>query len=93
MYMRSQSIQRETLELKSPSLSIYSSSWCNVQLVRTLHCIAGSVPYDGVPIEVLVSISLALTILAVLVTSTGIIFAIVCLIFNFYFRNTTLVNP
>ena len=46
----------------------------------------GIVPYDGVPIEVEVHASLALAVVIYILAAAGVVFAIVCLVFNFAFR-------
>ena len=49
---------------------------------------AGLVPYDGVALEVTKTVNLALVVFCVVIATSGILYAIVCLVFNFYFRNT-----
>lgn len=46
----------------------------------------GLIPYDGVPIEMTETVELPLTVLYSLLATAGIIFAIICLVFNFHFR-------
>ena len=50
----------------------------------------GHVPYDGVPREELVTISLPLTIIVSILNILSIICAGLCLLFNIVFRNTRL---
>ena len=46
------------------------------------------VPYDGVDVnEEVVAVQLSLTVILSLLSCAGIVFSIVCLVFNFYFRN------
>ena len=56
------------------------------KLVYT-HPTDGLIPYDGVPVEEDVSVTLSVTVIFFILSSAGIVFAIVCLIFNFIFRN------
>ncbi|CAI8023404.1 Gamma-aminobutyric acid type B receptor subunit 1 [Geodia barretti] len=47
------------------------------------------VPYDGVTVnEEVLAVHVALTVVLTFLSCAGIIFSIVCLLFNFYFRNT-----
>jgi gamma-aminobutyric acid type B receptor len=46
----------------------------------------GLVPYDGIPTKEFVAIAIPVTVIFVFLASAGIIFAIVCLIFNFIYR-------
>ena len=46
----------------------------------------GGTPYDGVPIEVLETVDPSLTVIFIVLSTFGIVLAIVCLIFNFMFR-------
>lgn len=47
----------------------------------------GLVPYDGVPEEEYVTVGIPVTVVFILLSVAGIIFAVLCLIFNFVFRN------
>ena len=47
----------------------------------------GLVPYDGVPTNKYVTVAIPVTIVYILLSVAGIIFAILCLIFNFVYRN------
>ncbi len=47
----------------------------------------GLVPYDGVPIEETVTVNVSLTVIYTLMATAGIIFTIICLGFNFIFRD------
>ena len=47
----------------------------------------GVIPYDGIPLEVDVSIHLSLTVIFSVLATAGIIFAVACLMFNCIFRN------
>ena len=53
--------------------------------------IAAGRPYDGVPDMVTVAVSVVQTVVFSLLAAAGIVFAVVCLIFNFIFRNRKLV--
>ena len=45
------------------------------------------IPYDGVPIEVVVTVGLSVTVIFLFLATAGIVFAVACLVFNFIFRN------
>lgn len=47
----------------------------------------GLVPYDGVPTEEYVTVGVPVTVVYILLSVIGIIFAVLCLIFNFVYRN------
>ena len=47
----------------------------------------GLVPYDGVPTEEYVTVGVPVTVVYILLSVIGIIFAVLCLIFNFMYRN------
>ena len=47
----------------------------------------GLVPYDGVPGEEYVTVGIPVTVVYILLSVVGIIFAVLCLIFNFVYRN------
>ena len=47
----------------------------------------GGIPYDGVPEEQDVPISVGLTVVVSLLGTAGILFSLACLAFNFHFRN------
>ena len=47
----------------------------------------GIVPYDGVPTEEEVSVDLSLTVVFSILATAGIAFVVICLAFNFIFRN------
>lgn len=46
----------------------------------------GVIPYDGVPTKEFVAVALPVTIVYVFLASVGIIFTIVCLVFNYIYR-------
>ncbi len=46
----------------------------------------GLVPYDGIPVEELTTVALPVTVMYILLASMGIVFAVLCLTFNFIFR-------
>ena len=49
----------------------------------------GGVPYDGVTVnEEVLAVHLGLTVVLIFLSCLGIMFSIVCLLFNFIFRNT-----
>ena len=45
------------------------------------------IPYDGLPNETVDTVNIIQAVIGFLLGAAGIAFAIVCLIFNFYFRN------
>ncbi len=47
----------------------------------------GLIPYDGVPVEQIETVAVSLTVIYSIFATLGISFAIVCLTFNFIFRN------
>ena len=51
------------------------------------HLPGGLIPYDGVPTEKEVSVDLSLTVIFSVLATAGIAFAVVCLVFNFIFRD------
>ncbi len=44
------------------------------------------VPYDGVPTDTIVTIHLAVTITMIIAAAGGVLFTLVCLTYNMYFR-------
>ena len=48
----------------------------------------GMIPYDGVPEMAVATVHISISVIFGLLASVGIAFALICLIFNFYFRNT-----
>ena len=48
--------------------------------------IIGGTPYDGRPVEVIGAVDISLTVIFVVLATAGIVLAIICLIFNFIFR-------
>ena len=46
----------------------------------------GGVPFDGTPREKLQTVHLSVTVIFVVLSSAGIVFAVICVIFNFIFR-------
>ena len=52
-----------------------------------LYLPGGLIPYDGVPTEEVVSVHLSLTVIFSILATAGIAFGVVCLAFNFIFRN------
>ena len=47
---------------------------------------ADGIPNDGIPIEEMVTIALPLTVVFVILATAGLLFTVVCLAFNFIFR-------
>ena len=52
----------------------------------------GLVPYDGVPIKKNVTVHIANTVVITTFASFGVLFAFICLLFNFLFRNSKQVH-
>ena len=48
----------------------------------------GQIPYDGVPVVVIDTVHIGIIIFFGVLIAGGIIFSVICLIFNFYYRNT-----
>lgn len=48
--------------------------------------IIGGIPYDGRPREITETVDVSLTVIFIVLATAGIILAIICLIFNFIFR-------
>ena len=64
-------------------MDIHSSTYDNLYYVYA----DGLVPYDGVPIEETTTVALPVTVSYILLATAGIVFTVVCLTFNFMFRN------
>ena len=54
--------------------------------------ISGLTPHDGVANKAILSVHLVVTVLCSLMATLGVIFAVVCLIFNFIYRNSKYEN-
>ena len=54
--------------------------------------LTGGIPYDGVPVHVLVTVSVPLSVVYYVVATVGIILSVACCAFNFAFRKTKFVN-
>ena len=52
---------------------------------------AEGIPNDGIPVEEVVSVSVALTVVYVILATAGLVFAVVCILFNLLFRQKRLV--
>ena len=48
---------------------------------------AEGIPNDGIPLKDTVTVAFPLTVMFVLLATAGLVFTIVCLAFNFIFRN------
>lgn len=59
----------------------------SIDIELQLLCYIGSIPYDGVPNKETVTVHPAVTSIYIILALGGIVFAIVCLIFNFIYRN------
>ena len=69
---------------------LWSSKMDNLSFVQNtillpLYMIGG-IPYDGKPTEITRTVDISLTVIFIVLSTVGIIFAIICLIFNFVFR-------
>lgn len=51
-----------------------------------VYILADGIPSDGIPIEEVVKVSIALTVVYVMLATAGLVFAAVCLIFTLIFR-------
>ena len=61
---------------------------CNNFMIICEYCILdGVIPYDGIPIKEFVAVAIPVTVIYVVLASTGIIFAMICLVFNYMYRN------
>jgi len=47
---------------------------------------ADGIPYDGVPLEQVVTVHISVTVIVVFLAFCGIILTAACLVFNFVFR-------
>ena len=67
-------------------LCTFILTYVHICLSRSTTISADGTPFDGVPIEEDVTVSVALTVIYGLLATAGIAFTIACLIFNFVFR-------
>ena len=56
-------------------------------------CLADGIPNDGVPIEKVVTVSVALTVVYVVFAVAGLVFTAVCLLFTIIFRDKRQATP
>jgi len=56
------------------------------------HILVG-IPFDGVPVEEVVTVHISATVIIVLLATAGLVFTAVCLIFNFVFRKRKYTCP
>ena len=66
----------ESIQHLSPPLSCF----------HYLTLILVGIPYDGVPVEEVVTVHISATVIIALLATAGLMFTAVCLIFNFVFR-------
>ena len=52
-----------------------------------MNLILAGVPYDGMPTAVIETVHISLTVIFAVLSTIGIVFTIVCLAFNFVFRD------
>jgi hypothetical protein len=45
------------------------------------------IPYDGTPVEIIETVDISLTVIFTVLSTIGIVFTIVCLAFNFIFKD------
>ena len=57
-----------------------------------MHYLSGGVPYDGIPTKDISTVSVALVAVIYVCAAAGVIFAVVCLVFNFIFRKKKYVS-
>jgi gamma-aminobutyric acid type B receptor len=50
------------------------------------------IPYDGVPFKDVVTVSVALTVVYVILATAGLVFAVACILFNIIFREKRLIR-
>lgn len=60
-------------------------------LLRSTITIADGVPYDGVPEEEIVTVHVSVTAVFVFLATAGLVFTVLCLVFNFFYRKKKLV--
>ena len=53
---------------------------------------ADGIPNDGIPLKDTVTVAIPLTVMFILLATAGLVFTIVCLAFNFIFRNKKYVS-
>ena len=57
-----------------------------VTMIHTCINSGGLIPYDGIPTKEYVAVAIPLAVIYIFLAIAGIIFAIVCLVFNFVYR-------
>jgi len=80
---KSRDIKFNTIHLRVGKIINYC-----VLFVFYFHPDPGGIPYDGVPDEEVVPISLGLAIVFFILATSGILFALGCIIFNFVYRES-----
>ena len=63
----------------------------NLAYVDCISCL-GTIPYDGVPREEIITIHPAVSSIYIILACAGIGFAIACLVFNFVYRTAKYAN-
>jgi hypothetical protein len=58
----------------------------NRSILIIIIILLGGTPYDGRPVEIIEAVNISLTVIFIVLATAGIVLAIVCLIFNFIFR-------
>ena len=74
------------LHIRIIDLYIHCSLFSALKQKLTL-IILDDIPNDGIPIDDVVTVSLALTVLYVIFAVAGIVFAVICPVFTLIFRN------
>ena len=69
-----------------PGIPIMAHPVYRVVLMVSNTTTDGVVPYDGIPRRAFVAVALPVTVVYVFLASTGILFAFVCLVFNYIYR-------
>ena len=76
------------MKAKKNSGQVKNNSHLHVTIITLLITISGNVvPYDGMPNRVVDTALTPVTVIIDLLAVVGIVFAVVCGIFNFVFRN------
>ena len=69
------------------ALCVFSAPLTSSNFPTVSTCPGDLIPYDGVPTEKEVSVNLSLTVIFSILATAGIVFGVVCLVFNFIFKD------
>ena len=61
--------------------------YLHLNVKSTCESLSDGIPNDGIPIEEVVTVSVALTVVYATLATAGLVFAVVCLTFTFIFRH------